>query len=80
MEEESSATNGSRLNYKLTATPSAAGANLPNTCPITARLLKLYQEGVENGVWTHVLFEPRDGIEKLTFLRKSVTPSSRHPG
>ncbi len=62
MEGESSATTGNRLNYRLTATPSAAGANPPNTCPITARLLEIYQECIENGVWAHVLYEARDGI------------------
>ncbi len=77
MEGESRATSGNRLNYRLTAMPTAAGANPPNTCPITARLLELYQECVENGVWAGVLYEARDGIEKLTFLRKKAPPSSR---
>jgi hypothetical protein len=80
MEGESSATSGNRFNYRLTATPSAAGANLPNTCPITARLLQLYQECVENGVWARVLYKPRDGIEKLTFLCKKAPPSPRQHG
>jgi hypothetical protein len=64
----------------MTATPSAAGAKPPNTCSITARLLGLYQECVENGVWAHVLYEAQDGIEKLTFLHKTAPPSSRQPG
>jgi hypothetical protein len=63
MEGESSATSGNRLNYRLTAVPPAAGTNPPNTCPITTRLLELYQECVENGVWARVLYEARDGTE-----------------
>jgi hypothetical protein len=67
MEGENSATSGSWLNYKLTPTPYTAGAKLPTTCPATACLLELYQECMENGVWARVLYEARDGIEKLTF-------------
>jgi hypothetical protein len=55
MEGESSATSGSRLNYRLTATPSVAGVIMPATCPVTIRLLELYQEYMGNGVWARVL-------------------------
>jgi hypothetical protein len=74
MEGESSATSGTWLNYRLTATPSAAGTNPPTTCPITARLLELYQKCVENGVWAHVLYEARDGIEKAHFSPHNDAP------
>jgi hypothetical protein len=80
MEGESSATSGNRLNNRLTAAPPAAGVNTPNTCSITACLLELYQECVENGVWVRVLYKARNGTEKLTFLRKTSPPSSRPPG
>jgi hypothetical protein len=53
---------------------------LVSTCPVTARLLELYQECMENGVWACVLYEAHDGIEKLTFLSKMTPPSSRQPG
>jgi hypothetical protein len=78
MEGESSATSGYRLNYRLTATPPTAGVNPPSTCPITARLFGLYQECVDNGVWARVLYEARDRIEKLTFLK--TAPPSHQPG
>ncbi len=55
MEGESSATSGIRLNYRLTATPSAAGANLRNTCLVITHLLEPYQECVENGVCAYAL-------------------------
>jgi hypothetical protein len=80
MEGESSATRGKRLNYRLTAIPPAAGANTPNTCPVTACLLELYQECVVNSVWAHVLCEASDRIEKLTFLHKMAPPCSCQPG
>jgi hypothetical protein len=80
MEGESSAISGSRPNYRLTATPATASAIPPVTCPITTRLLELYQECVDNGVWARVLYQARGGIEKLTFLRKKTPPSSRQPG
>ncbi len=78
MEGEDSTTSGSWLNYRLTATPSAAGTKLPTTCPVTTCLLELYQECVEKGVWSCVLYEVHDGMEKLTFLSKndaSFTPA-----
>jgi hypothetical protein len=80
MEGESSAISGSWPNYRLTATPATAGAIPPVTCPVTTRLLELYQECVDNGVWARVLYDSRGGIEKLTFLRKKTPPSSRQPG
>jgi hypothetical protein len=56
MERESSAIIGTWLNYRLTAMSAAtAGAIPPITCPVTARLLELYQECVDNGVWAQVL-------------------------
>jgi hypothetical protein len=73
MEGESSAYSGSRLNYRLSATPAAAGAIPPSTCPVTTRLLALYQECVDNGVWARVLYEACDGIEKLTFPEDAST-------
>jgi hypothetical protein len=80
MEGESSAISGSRLNYRLTSAPAAAGAIPPSTCPVITSLLALYQECVDNGVWARVLYEVRGGIEKLTFLRKKTPPPSRQPG
>ncbi len=47
------------LNYRLTATPAEAGAILPTFCTVTARLLELSHECMDNGVWAHVLFEAR---------------------
>ncbi len=35
---------------------------------------------MENSVWVHVLFEARDGIEKLTFLCTVTPPTLIHPG
>jgi hypothetical protein len=80
MEGESSTISGSQLNYRLTTMPAAAGVIPPSTCPVTTRLLPLYQECVDNGVWARVLYEARDGREKLTFLRKKTPPPSRQPG
>jgi hypothetical protein len=79
MEGESSATSGSRLNYRLTPMPYEAGRNPPTTCPVTTRLLELYQKCVGNGVWVHVLYEARDGIEK-THICPQTPPSSCQPG
>ncbi len=53
--------------------------NLPTTYPVTARLLELYHECVENSVWATVLYEALDGIEKLAFLCKMMPPV-RQPG
>ncbi len=74
MERESSNISGSCLNYRLTATPSAAGMNPPTTCPVTVCLLELYHECVENSVWACVLYEALDGMEKLAFLCRMKTP------
>jgi hypothetical protein len=77
MEGESSNTSG-RLNYRLTVTPSAAGMNPPTTYPVTAHLLELYHECVENSVWAGVLYEALDGMGKLAFLCKMTPPVRQH--
>ncbi len=77
MEGESSTISGSRLNYRLTATSAAAGAIPPTTCPVTTRLLELYQKCVDNGVWTRVLYEAHGGIEKLTFFTLAGTTTGK---
>ncbi len=79
MEGESSATSGSQHNYRLTAMPSSAGTNPPTTCPVTTRLLEVYQECIENDVWVRVLYEGMERVEKLTFFHK-LTPPLCQPG
>jgi hypothetical protein len=74
MEWESSIASGSRLNYKLTTMPSTVGTIPLTTCLVTTCLLELYEECVDKGVWVRVLYEARDGIEKLTFLCKTMPP------
>jgi hypothetical protein len=79
MEEDSSTSHGKQLNYMLTATPIAAGRISLTTCPVTTRLLELYQECVNNGDWTRLLYEMHGGIEKLTFIHKTAARSTIPP-
>ncbi len=60
----------------------SASSRRVQICQLPALSLpaELYQKCVENSDWAHVLYEARDRIEKLTFLRKALPPSSRHPG
>jgi hypothetical protein len=77
MDGQSSATSGSWLNYRLTTKP-CSSVNPPTTCPVTARLLELYQECVENGVWASVLYEGVMGLKTHLSLQNNasfITPA-----
>jgi hypothetical protein len=73
----------------LTVMPSAAGRLPPPLCSVTSRLLDFYHECVDNGGWARVLFDTRDGLEKLTIIRRiqptpapttAAPPATRKPG
>jgi hypothetical protein len=92
MGSDSSATGGSRQEPNaryLTVTPSAAGRLPPPLCSVSSRLLDFYHECVDNGGWARVLYDTRDGLEKLTIIRKipptpapstAAPPATRKPG
>ncbi len=87
-----SATGGCRQQHNaryLTATVSPAGRIPPPLRSVTSRLLELYHECVDNGDWARVLYDTRDGLEKLTIIRRirsmpapnsAAPPAKRKPG
>jgi hypothetical protein len=89
---DSSATDGCRQQQKaryLTVTPSAAGRLPPPLRSVSSRLLDFYHECVDNGGWARVLYDARDGLEKLTIIRRiqptpapstAAPPATRKPG
>jgi hypothetical protein len=73
MSGDGSATGGCRQQQNaryLTATPSAVGRLPPPLRSATSRLLDFYHECVDNGGWARVLYDARDGLEKLIIIRK----------
>jgi hypothetical protein len=89
---DGSATDGCRQQQRaryLTATPSAAGRLPPPFSSVFSRLLDFYHECVDNGGWARVLYDARDGLEKLTIIRRiqptpapstAAPPATRKPG
>jgi hypothetical protein len=89
---DGSATGGCRQQHNaryLTATLSSAGRLSPPVRSVTSRLLELYHECVDNGDWARVLYDTRDGLEKLTIIRiipptpapnTAAPPAKRKPG
>jgi hypothetical protein len=87
-----SATGGCRQQFNaryLTVTPSAAGRLPPPLRSVSSRLLDFYDECVDNGGWATVLYDTRDGLEKLTIIRRiqptpaptiAAPPATRKPG
>jgi hypothetical protein len=74
---DGSATGGYRQQHNacyLTTTPSAAGRLPPPLHSVTSRLLDFYHECVDNGGWVRVLYDARDGLEKLTIIRRIPPP------
>jgi hypothetical protein len=88
---DGSATGGCRQQQNacyLTATPSAAGRLPPPLDSVTSRHLDFYHKCVDNGCWARVLYDVRDGLEKLTIVRRilpmpapsTAPPAKRKPG
>ncbi len=72
----------------LTITPSAAGRLPPPLRSVSSRLLDFYHECMDNGGWARVLYDTRDGLEKLTIIRRiqptpapttAAPPATRKP-
>jgi hypothetical protein len=73
----------------LTVTLSAAGRLPPPLRSVSSRLLDFYHECMDNGGWARVLYDTRDGLEKLTIIRRiqptpapstTAPPATRKPG
>ncbi len=73
----------------VTVTPSAAGRPPPPLRSVSSCLLDFYHECVDNGGWARVLYDTRDGLEKLTIVLRiqptpapttATPPATRKPG
>ncbi len=69
---DGSATGGCRQQHNahyLIATLSVASGLPPPLRSVTSRFLDFYHECVDNGGWARVLYDTRDGLEKLIICR-----------